>query len=591
MRGVDLIRKKRLGQSLTVSEIEQLVSQYVEGTLPDYQMSAFAMAVCLQGMTPEETAELTLAMARSGEQLDLSVLSGIKVDKHSTGGVGDTTTLVLAPLVAAVGVKVAKMSGRGLGHTGGTLDKLESIPGFSTDLSLEQFLAQVQEIGVAVAGQTADLAPADKKLYALRDVTDTVESIPLIASSIMSKKLASGADALVLDVKVGAGAFMKDLASAQELARQMVAIGRAANCQVSAVLTHMDEPLGHAVGNALEVAEAIATLQGKGPADLRELCLVLGSEMLILGGRAKDAAQARILLEDALSDGRALAKFREFVAAQGGNPAVVDHPDLLPTAPFVTCFNATTSGYMMRLDAERVGRIAMGLGAGREHTEDQINPAVGLRVLRKLGDLVQFGEPLVEVHAATSQAAAAALADLAGCVEVGEEKVDTRPLVLDLIRAIHLVARDVHRNWECVDGEVLSEADCNLLERARAARSAAYVPYSHFPVGAALVLHGGEVFTGANVENASFGLTNCAERTALFTAVTSPEYRRGDKIAHLAVVADSPGPVSPCGACRQVMAEFCDPATPVLLANTAGHVRRVTVAELLPLAFAAQQME
>lgn len=574
MRVYDVIHKKRRGQALTKDEIRDVIDGYVKGEIPDYQMSAFAMAVCFQGMTDDETTNLTLAMAHSGHVLNLENIPGIKVDKHSTGGVGDTTTLVLAPLVASVGVPIAKMSGRGLGHTGGTIDKLESISGFSAQMSLASFCEQVRRVGVAVAGQTAELAPADKKLYALRDVTDTVESIPLIASSIMSKKIASGANAIVLDVKVGQGAFMKDIEHAEKLARAMVSIGTLAGRNTVAVLTQMDEPLGHAVGNALEVREAILTLRGRGPEDLTELCLVLGAEMVVLAGHAKNADEARRMLQNAIEDGRALAKFKAFVEAQGGDARVADDLSLLPKACVVKSFLSPRDGVIQSIKAEAVGLIAMKLGAGRAKHDDVIDPSVGLILQRKVGQTIQKGETLVEVHAASEAAVEEAIQALAACIEISPGSAFESPLVLGVIR-----------------DEGASVGVNPLVEQARFALAGAYVPYSKFAVGAALRLSNGAVVTGANVENASYGLTNCAERTALFQFVNSPAFRAGVKVEEIAVIADSDGPVAPCGACRQVMAEFCPPNTPVVLSDLKGQTKQTSLSELLPYAFGAAQME
>lgn len=398
MRTVSLIEKKRDGGELTEQEIETLIQGYTNGNIPDYQMAAWAMAVYFRGMTEQETAALTLAMARSGETVDLSGIPGIKVDKHSTGGVGDKTTLVLAPLVAACGVPVAKMSGRGLGHTGGTIDKLESIPGFTTDLSRQQFLAQVNEIGVAVAGQTANIAPADKKLYALRDVTATVASIPLIASSVMSKKIAAGADAIVLDVKTGSGAFMKTLEDAVQLAEAMVKIGKEIGRETIAVISNMDQPLGYAIGNALEVKEAIEALRGDGPSDLKKLCLELGTHMLRASGIVNSEEEARARLEEIWASGRALEKFKAWITAQGGDASVVDAPEQLLGADTIVTVHAQSSGFVAAIDAERIGVAAMMLGAGRETIEDQIDPAVGIVLSKKVGDFVEKGETLAELH-------------------------------------------------------------------------------------------------------------------------------------------------------------------------------------------------
>lgn len=398
MRAYDIIRKKRDGGELSQEEIEFMVQGYTSNEIPDYQMAAWAMAVFLRGMNARETADLTMAMVRSGDQVDLSGIAGIKVDKHSTGGVGDTTTLVLAPLVAAAGAPVAKMSGRGLGHTGGTLDKFESIPGFRVELNKEEFIRNVNTVGAAVVGQTGNLAPADKKLYALRDVTATVDSIPLIASSIMSKKIAAGADAIVLDVKTGSGAFMKTLEDSFALARAMVAIGQEVGRKTVAVITDMDQPLGRAIGNALEVKEAIETLRGGGPSDLRELCLTLGAHMVTLAGKAANPAAARARLEELLQNGQALAKFKEMVAAQGGDPRVIDQPELLPQAQKVIPLLAEQDGYVARIEAEELGIAATMLGAGRETKESKVDLAVGLVVNKKVGEAVAAGEPLVWLH-------------------------------------------------------------------------------------------------------------------------------------------------------------------------------------------------
>lgn len=399
MRMVDLIAKKRDGQSLSKEEIEWIVTGYTNGEIPDYQMSALTMAIFYQDMTDQEITDLTLAMANSGDVVNLENIEGIKVDKHSTGGVGDTTTLVLAPLVASVGVPVAKMSGRGLGYTGGTLDKLEAIPGFQIELSEDKFVELVNESKVAVIGQSGNLAPADKKLYALRDVTATVDSIPLIASSIMSKKIAAGADAIVLDVTTGDGAFMKNLEDAKRLASTMVQIGKLANRQTMAVISDMSQPLGEAIGNSLEVVEAIETLQGKGPKDLEEMCYVLGSQMVVLAKKADTLEQAREMLEEALHSGKAFAKFKEMVANQGGDVSAIDHPEKLLTAKYEIELPAKQSGVITKLVANELGIAAMMLGAGRKTKEDTIDFAVGLKLRKKVGEAIQEGESVLTIYA------------------------------------------------------------------------------------------------------------------------------------------------------------------------------------------------
>jgi len=401
MRMVDLIEKKRDGHALMAEEIDYIIDSYTKGDTPDYQMSAFAMAVFFRGMTEEETAALTMAMVRSGETIDLSPIHGIKVDKHSTGGVGDTTTLVLGPLVASVGVPVAKMSGRGLGHTGGTIDKLESVPGFHVEISNDEFIKLVNQNKIAVIGQTGNLTPADKKLYALRDVTATVNSIPLIASSIMSKKIAAGANAIVLDVKTGAGAFMKELGEAKQLAKAMVEIGNRVGRKTIAIISDMSQPLGYAIGNALEVKEAIETLKGKGPKDLEELCLTLGSYMVYLAEKAPSLEEARKMLVNAIADGSALETFKTFLQAQGGDASVVDDLAKLPQAKYQVALPANEDGYIAEIIADEVGTAAMLLGAGRETKESTIDLAVGLVLHKKVGDRVKKGEPLVTVHSNT----------------------------------------------------------------------------------------------------------------------------------------------------------------------------------------------
>ncbi|BFL78023.1 pyrimidine-nucleoside phosphorylase [Staphylococcus hominis subsp. novobiosepticus] len=398
MRMVDIIEKKRDGQTLTKEEIEFFIEGYTNGDIPDYQASSLAMAIFFQDMNEEERAALTMAMVNSGDVIDLSKINGIKVDKHSTGGVGDTTTLVLAPLVAAVGVPVAKMSGRGLGHTGGTIDKLESIDGFHVEISEADFIKLVNEDQVAVIGQTGNLTPADKKLYALRDVTGTVNSIPLIASSIMSKKIAAGADAIVLDVKTGNGAFMKTLEDAEALAHAMVSIGNNVGRNTMAIISDMSQPLGRAIGNALELKEAIDTLNGQGPEDLTELVLTLGSQMVVLAERANTLEEARQLLNEAIENGSALDKFKTFLENQGGDASVVNSPELLPTAEYQIDYKAKSSGVVSELIANEIGVASMMLGAGRQTKEDDIDLSVGIVLNKKVGDKVNVGESLLTIH-------------------------------------------------------------------------------------------------------------------------------------------------------------------------------------------------
>lgn len=398
MRFVDIIEKKRQKEELTTEEIRWWIEQYTAGEIPDYQVSALLMAIVLNGMSVRETADLTMAMMHSGDVIDLKEIHGLKVDKHSTGGVGDKTTLVLAPMLAACGIKIAKMSGRGLGYTGGTLDKLESIEGFNCYLDEKDFIRQVNDIGIAVIGQTEQLVPADKKLYALRDVTGTVASIPLIASSIMSKKLAAGADMIELDVKYGAGAFMQTPEKALELADMMISLGEACGKKVRAMITDMNEPLGCAVGNALEVKEAVETLCGRGPADLTELCLRGGGVILAEAGLAADEDEGKKRMQQVIDDGSAVEKLKAMVSAQGGNTAWIENTELFTKARYVTSFTAGREGYIQRVQALEIGKLAMEIGAGRERKEDTIQPETGIVLGKKAGDKVSKGDVLARVH-------------------------------------------------------------------------------------------------------------------------------------------------------------------------------------------------
>lgn len=434
MQAVELIRKKRDGGVLSTAEIEWIVDQYTRELIPDYQMSAWLMAVYWRGMNAQETSDLTLAMAHSGEELHVRDSISPVVDKHSTGGVGDKVTLAVAPLVAASGVAVGKMTGRGLGHTGGTVDKLESISGFRSALSRAEFMHILIQHHIVLAGQSSDLAPADGKMYALRDVTGTVESIPLIAASIMSKKLAIGASHLLLDVKVGTGAFMKNVDQARELAQTMVDIGRLAGLHTVAAITSMDQPLGRAVGNALEMAEAIAILRGQGPEDVSELCHHEASELLVMTGAADTMSEARKRIEQAISTGAAVAKLAEVIQAQGGDPHQIEQPDLLPGAPIQTVLLAPRSGYIARIEAEQVGLASMRLGAGRFKKGEQIDHRTGFILQAKVGDYRQAGEPLVEIHARSESEAASISESLLACYSWSDAPVTPGPLIYGTIR-------------------------------------------------------------------------------------------------------------------------------------------------------------
>jgi pyrimidine-nucleoside phosphorylase len=436
MRAVDIIIKKRDGQELTSEEIRFFIEGFTNGTIPDYQASAWAMTVMLNGMSDRETTDLTLAMAHSGEMLDLSSAVEIAIDKHSTGGVGDKTTLVVGPIAAACGLPVGKMSGRGLGFSGGTLDKMESIPGYRCDLSQEEFLAQLREYKIVLTGQSADLAPADGKMYALRDVTGTVPSMPLIASSVMSKKIAAGAHAIVLDVKLGEGAFMANLEDAQQLARIMVAIGKLSGRRVVALLSDMNQPLGEAVGNALETREAIETLRGGGPADFREHCLVVASHMLVLGQRAKSLDEARQMAEAVLQDGRAMEFFRTLVRQQGGDVSYVDQPDKLPKANLVGPLNAPRSGWLKAVRARVIGETSVDLGAGRAKKGDLIDYGVGIIVHHKVGDRVETGDPLFTIHASDAAHLAQAKERLQTAIEWSDTACEPLPLFYGVVEQL-----------------------------------------------------------------------------------------------------------------------------------------------------------
>ncbi|HEY8420889.1 MAG TPA: pyrimidine-nucleoside phosphorylase [Thermoclostridium sp.] len=432
MFALDLIIKKRNGMKLTREEINFFVDGYTKGEIPDYQASAFLMAVFFNGMDTDETLWLTEAMLHSGDIVDLSCIPGIKVDKHSTGGVGDKTTLVIAPIVASCGVPVAKMSGRGLGHTGGTIDKLESIPGFRTSLSREEFVTNVKEIGIAVAGQTENLVPADKKMYALRDVTGTVENLSLIAASIMSKKLASGSDAIVLDVKVGSGAFMKTIGEAEKLARLMVDIGRGAGRKTVALITDMDRPLGNNIGNALEVSEAVDILNGKGPDDLREVCLELAANMLFVAGKG-DIESCRRLAAGAIEKRTALKKLVEMVIRQGGDPKAIEDTAELPKARFKAEWKAETAGYIEKMHAEKLGYASLILGAGRKNKDDVIDHSAGIELVKKPSDKVERGETLAFLHTSDENRIPEALSVLETAVSISSIPVQAQPLILGRI--------------------------------------------------------------------------------------------------------------------------------------------------------------
>ncbi|MCD8010870.1 MAG: pyrimidine-nucleoside phosphorylase [Lachnospiraceae bacterium] len=433
MRMYDLIEKKKRGGALSREELHFMVSGFVDGTIPDYQMSAMLMAICFKGMTEEETVDLTLEMECSGDRMDLSAIPGVKVDKHSTGGVGDKTTLVLAPIVAACGGRVAKMSGRGLGHTGGTLDKLESIPGLTTSLSGEEFFRVVRECGLAVVGQTGNMVPADKKLYALRDVTATIDCVPLIASSIMSKKLAAGSDAILLDVKTGSGAFMKTPEEARRLAEQMVRIGRAAGRRTEAFITNMDIPLGYAIGNALEVREAVEVLHGRGPEDLTEVCLTLASRMLVLGGcAAEDEARGRA--EEAVRSGQALRKLADMVHAQSGDERCIFEPERLTISPVRHEVLAEADGYIACMDTEGIGIASMLLGAGRSRKEDTLDYGAGISLHRKRGQYVRKGEVLAELYTSDEGRLAAAEQEFRKSIVLAEEEPAPEPLIYGTVR-------------------------------------------------------------------------------------------------------------------------------------------------------------
>ena len=431
MRMYDLIMKKRNGYELSEEEIRYMITEYTADRIPDYQMSAMMMAIYFQGMSEKETLHLTMAMVESGEMLDLSGIQGVKVDKHSTGGVGDKTSLALTPMVAACGVKIAKMSGRGLGHTGGTIDKLESFPGFTTEISAEEFINHVNTIGISIMGQTKDLAPADKKLYALRDVTATVDQMSLIASSIMSKKLAA---AIVLDVKTGSGAFMKTKEDALALAGEMVQLGKNAGRKAIAVVSNMDQPLGNTVGNALEVREAIDTLNGKGPADFTELVMTLGSYMLIAGGKADKEETARKMLTQVMEDGSALHKLAELVKAQGGDESYVYEPEKLPCAKIRKELVAPEDGYIQKIVCDEVGICSLILGGGRETKESQIDLSVGIRLVQKVGAYVHKGDVLAELFANDSQKLEEAMTRLQQAYHIGAEEVKEQNVILDVVK-------------------------------------------------------------------------------------------------------------------------------------------------------------
>lgn len=578
----ELIIKKRNGLAHTPEELQYIVDAYVKGNIPDYQMSAWLMAVYYEGMSAQETAQFTKYMAESGEQIDLSVIPGITVDKHSTGGVGDKTTFIITSIVAACGVPVAKMSGRGLGHTGGTIDKLESIPHVNVALNRDEFLSIVKSVGVAVTGQSENLAPADKLLYALRDVTGTVDSIPLIASSVMSKKLASGSQGILLDVKVGSGAFMKSLDDAIALAQVMVSIGEENGRHMMALITDMDRPLGQAVGNALEIEEVVQTLHGLGPKDLTEESLVLAAYMLYLGGKGP-LDICRKLAEDTLYGGKAYEKFVQMVEAQGGDSSVLKQPEF-GRAPFEQAVIAPQSGYITHMDAEACGRAALALGAGRHKKGDPIDYKAGLRILKKTGDFVELGEVIAYVQSSTKELLSMGAEAYVDALQFGDTAPAGHPLILASVSTsgVERYAPSVSIADEAGKHQMPGLADGikqTLIQAARTAQTYSYSPYSKFRVGAALLCEDGSIVTGCNIENASYGLTNCAERVAIQTAVAMGQ----KQFKAIAIVGDSEGCCMPCGACRQVLVEFRIPY--IIMADQQNKIHTFTLEQLIPHSF------
>jgi homotetrameric cytidine deaminase len=588
MNPAQLIARKRDGMALSPEEIGELVRGFVGGTVADCQMSAWAMAVCLRGMSDDETVALTQAMLDSGKVLDADDVA-LRVDKHSTGGVGDKSSLIVAPLLACCGLRVPMISGRGLGPTGGTLDKLESIPGIRTDLSVAEIRDLLATVGCVITGATAELVPADRRLYALRDVTGTVSSIPLIAASIMSKKLAERLSALVLDVKYGSGALMKSRWQARALAEALVKLATNLGLPTTALITSMHQPTGRMVGNAVEVDEALEILAGHGPADLRDLTLALAGEVLLMKSLAKDAAAARSQLVDILDSGRALQKFAQMVAAQGG-----DLDAARPRAPAWT-LTAPRNGYVTAIDAEQLGLAMIEMGGGRKQASDAVDRSVGLEMLVRLGDPVHQGQPLLNLFASTV-ARSRGLRALESCMVLGDEPPVRVPLIAERI----VPAAAAHPGQELpgeppaaplagpahlrVDQGMTLHVDARLrqelIDQALAARRRAYAPYSGFHVGAALLAESGRIYRGGNVENASYGLTICAERAAFVTALASGE----SQFAMLAIA--SPGGAAPCGACLQFAAEFCR-ELPVLLIDPERAAEPVErrLSELLPARF------
>lgn len=577
MRMYDLIIKKRDGGELTTQEINEMIQAYCKDEVPDYQMSAFLMAVYYKGMTDRELADFTMAMTNSGDIVDLSGIEGYTVDKHSTGGVGDKTTFIIASIVASCGGKVAKMSGRGLGHTGGTIDKMESIPGMRVELSEDEFIDIVNKIGCAVIGQSNELALADKKIYALRDVTATVDSIELIASSIMSKKLALGNKGLVLDVKVGSGAFMKNEEDAIKLAKKMVAIGNEHGKNTIALITNMDQPLGREIGNANEIREVIDVLYNKGPEDLREEVIELSANMLSLVN--KDSYENnKALAKKSLADGSALAKFKDMVKLQGGLVDVIENPKLLAKGKYKVDIKADRDGYIYEIDATGCGIAAVELGAGRAKKDDKIDFGAGIHINKKLGDRVAKGEVLATLYTDREDTLKSAVAIYRKSIIIADEMPKVKPCVIAKVTKDGVEKYDKNntlKNESYLSDEVIAK----MINMAKMARKNAYSPYSNFAVGAAVLVDDEKIILGANIENASYSLTNCAERVAIAKAISAGY----DKIKAVAIVADVDEVCTPCGACRQVMQEFG--VEFVIMANIKDNYEVKSLDELLPCGF------